>query len=156
MAGQIFTADTTTAVALSSSSEKCMIRLIAPSSHAIKIKEWGVYFDGVTANATPCLVRICLTDTSYGNYTTHVPAKRVGEITAAQSVVQTMNTSSGPSIFGVLASRNVHPQSGYQEKFAYGDEMVVVGPTTAAGGCVSLLINSPTTVDAIAEIVFEE
>lgn len=156
MAGAIYTACTTAEVALASSSQKCLIRLIAPSSFAVKIKEWGVFFDGILSTSPPVVVMLAAVDTSFGNYTTHTPLKRVGRQTAAQSVVQTMNTSSDPTIFGIYAHREVHPQSGYQEKFAYGDEIVICGVTTVAGGAVGLIVNSPTTLSVIGELVFEE
>lgn len=156
MAGSIYVANTTAETLLASSSQKCLIRLIAPSSYQVKIKEWGVYFDGVSSVASPIVVQLCLTDTSFGYYTSHTPTKRAGRPVACQSVVQTMNTSSDPTIFSVLAIREVHPQAGYQEKFAYGEEPTLYGPTTVAGSVVSLIVNSPTSVYALGEIVFEE
>lgn len=156
MAGAIWVANTTAESTLASSSSKALIRLIAPSSFSVKIKEWGVFFDGISATAEPVVVQLCAVDTSFGNYTTHTPARRAGRPSAAQSVVQTMNTSSGPTIFSILATREIHPQSGYQEKFSYGDEIIICGVTTAAGGAVALIVNSPSSVNAMGEIVFEE
>lgn len=156
MAGAIWVANTTAEALLASSSDKCLIRLIAPSSFSVKIKEWGVFFDGISATAEPVVVRLCCCDTSYGEYTAHTPSRRSGRPAACQSVVQTINTSSGPTIFNVLATREIHPQSGYQEKFSYGDEIIISGVTTAAGGVVGLFVNSPTSVNAMGEIVFEE
>jgi hypothetical protein len=157
MAGAIYTANTTAEVALVASSAKCLIRLIPPSSFQIKIKEWGVYFDGVSATAEPVMVQLCSVDTSYGWYTTHTPIKRSGKPTAAQTICQTANTSSSsPTIFGIYCTREVHPQSGYQEKFAYGDEICVGGLPTAVGGVAALIVTSPTTVNVMAEMVFEE
>lgn len=156
MAGSIWVANTTAETLLASSSQKCLIRLIAPSSFQVKLKEWGVYFDGVASTAPPVVVQLCLTDTSFGVYTAHTPFKRTGRPTACQSVAQTMNTSSDPTIFSVLATREVHPQCGYQEKFAYGDEPTICGVTTAAGSVAALIVNSPTSIYAVGEIVFEE
>jgi len=155
MAGAIFTVNTTAECLLASSSEETLIRLISSTNSAVKIKEWGVFFDGISVTAEPVLVRLCLTDTSNGNYTTHTPTRRAGPAVSARLIAQTMNTSSMPNIQAVLATREVHPQSGYQEKFSYGDEPVIFNGTSA-NGVLCLMVNSPSSVNATAEIVFEE
>lgn len=155
MAGAIFTANTTAECLLVASSEEVLIRLISSTNSAVKIKEWGVFFDGVSVTAEPVLVRLCLTDTSNGLHTAHTPTRRSGPAVSARTVCETMNTSSMPNIGFVLATREVHPQSGYQEKFSYGDEPIIFNGTSVAG-VLSLMVNSPSSVNATAEITFEE
>ncbi len=152
MAGSIFVANTTAETALASSSGKVMISLTPPSSIAIKIKEWGVFFDGISVTAEPILVRLVFTNTSFGSYTTHVPTRRVGNQLLSQCVVLTMDGSCGYSgdSSGTVAIREVHPQSGYQEKFSYGDEPIIYQKT------IHLTVNSPSTCDCAAELVYEE
>lgn len=149
MAGSIFVANTTAESLLASSSEKTLIRLTAPSSHAVKIKEWGVFFDGVSVTAEPVLVKLLVDTTAETGMTAHVPVKRGGATTLSQCVVQTMGTSSAINSSGCYAVREVHPQSGYQEKFSFGDEIVITGT-------MSLHVTSPNSVNVISEIVFEE
>jgi hypothetical protein len=159
MAGTIYSANTTSEAALTASSEYCAIWLKAPTSNGIKLKEWGVYFDGISAVASPVVVRLCACDSSFaGASVTVVPTKRAGHQILSQTVAvrQVATTGEPPSIFGVYAAREVHPQSGYQEKFAYGDEIVICGSATTAGGAIGILVNSPTTVNVLAEMVFEE
>jgi hypothetical protein len=156
MAGAIFTAATTAEVALVATSQKVLVRLISTTNSAVKIKEWGVYFDGVSVTAEPCVVQLCCVNTSYGYYTSHTPARRSGPAISARSIVQTANASSQPDILTVIATREVHPQSGYQEKFSYGDEIILSNGSTATNGAVAIIVNAPTSVDAFAEMVFEE
>lgn len=159
MAGTIWVANSTAELALASSSEACVVQIIPPSSVCVKIKEWGVFFDGVSATASPVLVRVVTGNSGPGlTYTSHTPARRSGPQLASQCTVRTNGTSSASgspfAISGTLAVREVHPQSGYQEKFSYGDEPLSLNPTT--GVIVSLLVNSPTTVNVVGEIVYEE
>ncbi len=149
MAGQIFVADTTAESLLASSSEKTLIRLTSPSSHAVLIKEWGVFFDGVSVTDQPIVVKLCIDTTAETGMTAHTPIKRRGVITASQCVVQTMGASCSINAAGIYAMREIHPQSGYQEKFSFGDEIAI-------NGTVSIHVNSPTSLNAIAEIVYEE
>ena len=155
MAGAIFSVSTTAEALLASSSAKTLIRLVSSTNSAVKIKEWGIFFDGVSVTAEPVLVRLLLTDTSNGVYTAHTPTRRTGPAVSARLLAQTINTSSESNIASVLAVREVHPQSGYQEKFSYGDEPIIFNGTSVVG-VLCLQVNSPTSVNASAEIVFEE
>ena len=153
MAGNIFVACTTTEALLASSSEKALIRITAPASASIKIKEWGVFFDGVSVTAEPVVVKLICSGTTETGMTTHVPVRRNSRITASQCVVQTLGASCCTlDSSGIYCIREVHPQSGYQEKFAYGDEIVVSGTS----GTIALHVISPSSVYAIGEIVYEE
>ena len=156
MAGVIFSACTTAEVALASSCEKTLIRIISSTNSAVKIKEWGCFFDGISVTASPVTVRLCLTNSSFGsNMTAHTATRRIGPAVSKRCTVLTMNDSCEGDIQAILATREVHPQSGYQEKFSYGDEPIIFNGTTAAG-ILSLMVNSPTSLNCVAEIVFEE
>lgn len=159
MAGAIFTAATTAEVALVATSQKVLIRLISTTNSAVKIKEWGVYFDGISVTAEPVVVQLACVNTSFGWYsggTLHTPARRSGPAISARSVVQTYNTSSQPDILTIIATREVHPQSGYQEKFSYGDEIILANGSTATNGAVAIIVTAPVSVDVVGELVFEE
>lgn len=150
MAGVTFVTNTTAETICLGTSAHTLIRLIPPSSHIIKIKEWGIFFDGISVTAEPVLITIATCTTAVtGNYTANVPLKRSGPPIVSQCLAQTMNTSSEPAIVGLLAVREVHPQSGYQEKFSFGDEIVCTGP-------IFLQVTAPTSVNAIAEMCYEE
>lgn len=152
MSGNIWVANTTEEVLLAASSQKTLIRITTPASAAILIKEWGVFFDGILSTSPPVLVSLAVDTTGETGMTSHTPKKRRGFMTASQCVVQTLGVSCAINSSAIYAVRNVHPQSGYQEKFAYGDEILVGGTS----GTISLRVNSPTSVYALGEIVFEE
>ena len=160
MAGAIFTANTTVETLLAASSAKVLIRLISSTNSVVKIKEWGVYFDGVNSTQEPVVAQLCGVNTSStaSAYTTHTPTLRHGPSVAARCVIQTMavGTALMPDIMGVIATREVHPQTGYQEKFAYGEEILCSNGSTAQNGTVAIIVNSPASVNAMAELVFEE
>lgn len=156
MAGVIYCAATTAETALVASSAKSLIRLISTTNSAIKIKEWGAFFDGVSVTAEPVVVVLLHTDTSFGLYTAHTPARRSGPKIAARSVCQTMNTSSESTIMGTLTGLEIHPQSGYQEKFSYGDEIISADGSTNSNGAICLQVTAPAAVNARGFIVFEE
>ena len=151
MAGVTFTCVTTAETALATAVPKTLIRLIPPSSHVVKIKEWGVFFDGISVTAEPVVITIATCTTAItGSYTAHTAVKRSGPPIVAQTLCQTMNANtSEPAITGVIVMREVHPQSGYQEKFSFGDEICCTG-------AVFIQVTAPATVSAISELVFEE
>lgn len=157
MAGAIYCACTTAESLLTGTTTKTLIRLVSTTNSAVKIKEWGVFFDGILSTQEPVIVNLIHTDTSFGEYTAHTPAKRVGPAgIAARTVVNTLNTSSESTLLATLASIEVHPQGGYYEKFAYGDEIVMANGSTLSNGCVCLQVYAPTSCNAKAQIVFEE
>ena len=153
MAGCVFVACTTAEGLLASSSMKTVLKVIAPSSNPIKIKEWGVFFDGVSVTAEPVNVAMCIYSTDETSWTTaaHVPTQRSGPTIVSKCVIQALASSSSHGSSGVLAGLQVHPQSGYQEKFAFGDEIVIAGAKAVGIQCTAA-----TTVNCKAQIVFEE
>lgn len=153
MAGAIFCAATTAETLLASSSEKCMIKIISTTNSAVKIKEWGIFFDGISVTQEPVKIQLAVITTDMANWlnAAHTPVRRAGPAISARAVVQTASCSSSYNSSGYYASIEVHPQSGYQEKFSYGDEIVI-----SNGGAIGLMVNSPTTVNCMAMMVFEE
>ena len=150
MAGVTFVTNTTAETLLTAATPRTLIRLIPPSSHVVKVKEWGIFFDGVSVTAEPVLITIATCTTAItGEYTANTPIKRFGPPIVSQCLCQTLNTSSEAAVVGVLAIREVHSQSGYQEKFSFGDEITCTGP-------IFIQVTSPATVNAIAELVYEE
>lgn len=153
MAGNIFVANTTAEKLLPSSSGHILVQIFPPSSVTVKIKEWGVFFDGVSVTAEPVLVQLAFTVSSFGDWNTHVPTKRSGHMALSQCLIRTLNDGSSEyttDSSGRVAMREVHPQSGYQEKFAFGDEPVVHNKI------LSLMVQSPSSVNVIGEITYEE
>lgn len=148
MAGVIGVANTTE-VALSAATAKTVLQVVAAANDVVKVKEWTVSFDGISGTAEP--VQVCLLrQTSAGTMTSLTPVERSGFGVTLQSTAQHTATVE-PSAGNVLATREVHPQGGYQEKFAPGEEPVVLN-----GGRIGIECTAPANVNVRAEIVFEE
>jgi hypothetical protein len=149
MAGVICSVSTSSEVALVAATPKCTLSLSAVANHPVKVKEWGIFFDGTSVTAEPVEVTLART-TDAGTMTTLTPRERTTFGVTVQSVGK-MNASSNPTSGNWLVTREIHPQSGYQEKFSFGDEIVLSG-----GGAIGIFASAPANVNARAEMVFEE
>lgn len=139
----------TAEVALTSATAKTVLQVVAASNSNVRIKEWGVYFDGTNSAAEPVQVRL-LRQTTAGTMTSLTPVQRSGPSVTLTTTAQHTATAE-PTGGNVLAVREVHPQSGYQEKFAIGDE-----PEITNGGRIGIECTAPAGVNVRAEIVAEE
>jgi hypothetical protein len=150
MAGVIGVANTSE-VALTAATARTVIQIVSAAHSPIKIKEWGVFFDSTSVSAEPVQVRL-LRQSSAGTMSSLTPVERT--ITGVTLTTTAQHTATvEPGAGNVLAVREVHPQSGYQEKFAPGDE-IIVGGTSAAR--IGIECTAPAGVNVRAEIVFEE
>lgn len=148
MAGVIGVA-TTSEVALTAATAKTVLQVVAASNHPVKILEWGVFFDGVSVTAEPVQIRL-LRQSTAGTMSALTPVERSNHGVTLQTTAQHTATAE-PTAGNVLASREVHPQSGYQEKFAIGQEIII-----GSAGRIGIECTAPAGVNVRAEIVFEE
>lgn len=148
MAGIIGVANTAE-VALAAATAKTIVQIVAASNDNVLVKEWGVYFDGVAPTAEPVQVRL-LRQTTAGTMSALTPVQRKGPAVTLQTTAQHTATVE-PTAGNVMAVREVHPQAGYQEKFAPGEEIEVTN-----GGRIAIECTAPAIVNVRAEIVFEE
>lgn len=139
----------TAEVALAAATAKTVLQLIAATNHGIKLLEWGVFFDGTTVTNDPVLVEL-LRQTDAGTMTSLTPQERTATGDTIDSSAQHTATVE-PSGTTCIARRQVHPQSGYQEKFAMGREIMI-----GAGARLGCRCTAPDAVNVIAEFVFEE
>ncbi len=140
MAGLICIAQTTE-VALAIATAKTVIQIAAPSSQRLRLKRWGVFFDGVSATDEPVQVRL-LRQTSAGTMTTLTPVK--------QSAAQHTATAE-PTAGDVLDVAEVHPQSGYEVLIPFDMSIEIPGGTRVGIECTA-----PAAVNVRAKLVFEE
>lgn len=148
MAGVIGVANTDE-VALAAATAKTVLQVVAASNHPIKIKEWGVFFDGVSVTGEPVQVEL-LRQTTAGTMTSLTPVERSNHGVTLQTSAQHTATAE-PTAGNILAKREVHPQGGYQEKFSIGDEIII-----GSAGRLGIRCTAPAAVNVRAEIVFEE
>lgn len=158
MPNQICVLGTSEPIAFAASSQRCILSLISATDSRVRIKEWSVWFDGWQSSARPVNVLMTITNTSHGNMTTGTNYSQVvrhGEtnfpMESIGRVIDPINTSSEPTSSGYIIRRFVHSQGGFHEKFPFADE-----PEINNGMAIGIFINSPSTVNAMAEIVFEE
>jgi len=148
MAGVIAVANTAE-VALTAATAKTVLQLIAASNHPVKVKSWGVFFDGVSVTGEPVQVRL-LRQTDAGTMSALTPVERSITGVTLQTTAQHTATAE-PTAGNVLAAREVHPQGGYQEIFPAGDEILL-----GSAGRLGIECTAPANVNVRAEIVFEE
>jgi hypothetical protein len=148
MAGLICIAQTTE-VALVAATAKTIIQLIAPANQRLRIKRWGVFFDGVSATAEPVQVRL-LRQSTAGTMSSLTPVLLVAGSETVQTVAQHSATAE-PAAGNVLDIAEVHPQSGYEVAVPFDQPIEVPG-----GGRIGIECTAPAVVNVRAKIVFEE
>lgn len=139
----------TAEVALSAATAKTVIQLVAATNVRVKLKEWGVFFDGTSASAEPIQVRL-LRQTTAGTMSSLTPVARVPITETLQTTAQHTATAE-PTAGDVLDVIECHPQGGYEKLFAPGDEIIIPG-----GGRVGIEITAPATVNVRAKFGYEE
>lgn len=137
-------------VALAAATEKAVVQIIAPTNQRLKVKGWGVFFDGISGTEAPVVVKLVRTSTA-GTFTSLTPVKLdpgVGEtIQSTAGHTATAEPTSGD----VLAMVEVHPQGGYEVIYPERDEIVVAGAGRLAVKCTA-----PAVVNVAGYITYEE
>lgn len=139
----------TAEVALTAATAKTILQLVAPANQRLKIKGWGVFFDGTSATDEPVQVRL-LRQTTAGTMTSLTPVKTCAGSETIQSTAQHTATAE-PTAGDVLDSLEVHPQSGYEKQISPDQKFEVPG-----GGRIGVECTAPAGVNARAKIFFEE
>ena len=139
----------TAEVALSAATAKTVIQIVAPTNQRLKLKEWGVFFDGVSGTAEPVQVRL-LRQTTAGTMSALTPVSRVPISETIQTTAQHTATAE-PTAGDVLDVIECHPQGGYEKIFAPGDEIIMAG-----GGRIGIECTAPATVNVRAKFAWEE
>lgn len=145
----LFGAALTTAVALTGGTAKTALQIVAPSNHRVKVTGWAVYFDGTNSVAVPIRVRV-LRQTTAGTMTALTPTKTALRAETLLTTAQ-MTASVEPGAGDVVDSAFVHPQQGYEVKFAPGQEITLGGTDRLGIECYA-----PSSVNVIAKFLFEE
>lgn len=140
---------TTSEIALSAATAKTVLQITAPTNQRVRVKEWGVFFDGVSTTGEPVQVRV-LRQTTAGTMSSATPVARDGHTETVQTTASHTATAE-PTAGNVLDVVEVHPQSGYEKIFPLGDEIIVPG-----GGRLGIECTAPAGVNVRAKIAFEE
>jgi len=139
----------TSEVALAAATAKTIVQVVAPTNQRLKIKRWGVFFDGISPTEAPVQVRL-LRQSTAGTMSSLTPTKLGTEGETVQATAQHTATAE-PTAGDVLDVAEVHPQSGYEVIFPAGEEIEVGG-----GGRVGIECTAPAIVNVRAKIIAEE
>lgn len=150
MAGLICSA-VTDEVALVASTEKTILQVVAPANQRLKIKSFGVFFDGESGTAAPVKVWLERQTTAGTGGDALTPVKQVAGSETVQTTYLSDIDTGDPTSGDILARRNVHPQSGYEKLVPFDMPIEVPG-----GGRVGIVCEAGAIVNVIGEIIFEE
>lgn len=139
----------TSEVALAAATAKTVIQIVAPANQKLKVKSWMVSFDGISATAAPVQV-VLMRQTDAGTMSALTPVKKQTTSETIQSTAQHTATAE-PASSDILASVEVHPQTGYEKIYVPGDEIIVGG-----AGRLGIVCTAPAVVNVRANIEYEE
>lgn len=140
----------TSEVALSAATAKTIVQIVAPTNQRLKIKSWGVFFDGTSATAEPVVCEL-MRQTDAGTMSALTLVKDDPSFTETIQSTAQENATGEPTGSTVLERRNVHPQASYEKIYPFGQEKKVPG-----GGRLAIRCTAPAGVNVIGEIAFEE
>ena len=137
-------------VALVTATAKTVLQLVAPTNHRLKIKSWGVFFDGTSATAEPVQVEL-MRQTTAGTMTALTLRKADDSIAEALQATAQHSATVEPTSGELLMGIEVHPQSGFAESLPFGDEYIVGG-----GDRVGIVCTAPAGVNVKGFMRYEE
>ena len=138
------------AQALSAATARTVIQIVAAANHRVRIKGWGVFFDGVSVTAEPVVVELVRQSTA-GTSDAGTVVKKDDSLAETLLTAARQNLSVEPTTGDILKRREVHPQQGWYEYFQLGDEVICGG-----GDRIGIRCTAPAVVNATGEIDFEE
>ncbi len=149
MAGLICVAQVTE-VAVGGASNLTVLQVAAPANQRLKLKRWGVFFDGTSGNQEPVVVSL-KRQTSAGTMSSLTPVKQSAGSETVQSTAAHTATAE-PTAGDTIDVAEVHPQSGYEVLIPFDMPIEIPG-----GGRVGIHCTNPgDAIHATAKLVFEE
>jgi hypothetical protein len=140
----------TAEVALVAATAKTVLQISAPTNIPLKLKSWGVSFDGTATTNEPVVVRL-LRQTTAGTMTSLTLVKADSDRTGTIQTTATHSASAEPTAGDVLDRMDIHPQGGYVYVYAPDDCDIIPANTRLGIECTA-----PQAVNVIAKMRFEE
>lgn len=139
------------AVALSAATAKSVLELATPATDRLRIVEWWVDFDGVTASAVPVKVevgRFSAAVTTATSFTAekYDPAEGASAVTAKHST-----STEGAGTADDIIVKRIPPTSGFHYVAPLGRELVV-----AVSSFWRMRLTAAAAVNATAGVLWEE
>lgn len=150
MADNTFTVQTTQEIeAYNSGADKTILQVKAPVGIQLKIRGWGVFFDGTSLTAEPIQVRL-MRQGSAGTLTQITPVKLKHIPESIQSSGY-QDATVEPAYTDLLDSAEIHPQAGFEVKFP-DNEQPIITPESY----IAIVVNAQASVNCRAKIICEE
>ena len=145
----VFVTAQTSEVALVAATVKTVLQIASPVNRRLRVRSWGVFFDGTSETNEPVQVEL-LRQTTGGTMSalTLVDKQDSGETIQTAA---TQNASAEPTAGAILDMAEVHPQAGYEKFYHPGEEVKVAG-----GSLLGIRCTAPAGVNVRAKIEFEE
>ncbi len=139
-------------VALTAATARTVLNFIAGTGAPIKLVEFGVSFDGITAGNEPVTVEICSSSqATAGTSTSVTPTQVRGQTRTVQGTAARSYTAE-PTVLTVLKSFLIHPQGGgIVLQSPLGKEI-----EAAATDGIAIRLTAPDAVNAQAYMEVEE
>lgn len=150
MSGDLFV-QSVDAVALSAATAKSVMELGVSANSRVRIKEWWVEFDGVTASAVPVKVEEGRFSAAVTTATTLTPAKMDPGSAAAQAVFKHSTSTEGAGTASDVRIHRISPTSGYHYIAPLGQELVL-----AVSTFWRVRLTAAAAVNATFGLIFEE
>lgn len=138
--------------AVATAATETLVQIVTGSTRAVRVKEWGVSFDGTSASATPILVDL-LRQTTAG---TSSSLTIVQSDPTAPAPISTalQDFSAEPTAGDVLWSEYITPAGGFDRVQLPLGEEIVVDVSSRIG--LRVVVPSGSNCNATAYIKFEE
>lgn len=151
MAGLQWVLTSTVDIALAANTEKTVLRMVVPNANQpVRLLGWGAYFDGGVSTDEPVAIWVRYQATD-GTFTAQAAQKVCPSMSETIQSTGGRNASVEPTSSGVLYSRNVHPQSGYEYTAPYGREDLIPG-----GKGLGIVCRSCTALNVLPWLRCEE
>lgn len=152
MAAAGYTVGTAGAISLSAATAKTVLAIVNSSTGLIRLVEFGLAFDGISATAVPVLIELtsCST-TGAGTYTSHTIQQTRGATRTVQASGR-RNYTVEPSTQTTWKRWLVHPQSGIIVQFPLSREPEII----TASFTMCLRLTAPAAVNCQGYMEFEE
>ena len=141
-------------MALVAATAKTVIQIKAATNQRVKILSWSVFFKDTVASDTPVEVQLIRQSTAIGGTPTALTGIKMdtGMAETLQTTAAIYGTSpTEPTTTDVRKMLKVHPQSGYEVIYPYGQELILIG-----GGRVGIVMTAAQTQSVDVQIDFEE
>ncbi len=135
---------------LSAGVAKTIAMVTAPTNQRVKLLGVAVSFDGQSTTAQPVQIRIYRATTA-GTFTAATPVPLEKDLSGTIQSTGGTNATVEPTVGDVLRTVTVHPQTGYEVFFPFGQEVMIQG-----GGRIGVEINAPAAVAARGVMTCEE